>query len=102
MSNCISLENINILKCSSNTCNKNNNKTNENVLNKISKDFEKNITFDHDYVFNYNISQYSKEIVIWINGFVSKKLIMNLIKCEELLFGNCRNQRKLRKHIFSI
>jgi len=63
MGNCVPLQDINILKCSSNTSNKiNMNDTNNNILNKTSKNFEENVTFDHDYVFNYNLSQYSKEM----------------------------------------
>lgn len=38
--------------------------------------------FDHDYVFNFNLSQYSKEVVIHISGFVAKK-IFSIILCTD-------------------
>jgi len=53
-----------------------------------------NIDHDHDYFFtNTTLSQYSEEVIIYIAGFVSRKL-GNTLACEfcvGVLFGQKKN-----------
>lgn len=81
--NCVPLQSINILHCSSNiykTKHKDSNNKSALTTN-LEKMYSETVECDHDYVFNYNLSQYSKEIVIYISGFVAKKL--STIQCTD-------------------
>lgn len=81
MGNCIPLQYINILKCSSTSNKKKTDNTDKNVVTEKLITFGENSHFDHDYVFHSNLSQYSKEIVIYISGFIAKTLLCTLT-CE--------------------
>jgi len=91
--NCIPLQNINILKCTSNTNKKITDHKNESVLTSLKESNSENITFDHDYVFHSNLSQYSKEIVIYISGFVAKKVLSKArcTECSSAVVGSKEN-----------
>lgn len=70
--NCTPLQGMNILKYNS-TCN--NKIINIIVLTESIEDSLENINFNYNYVFDSDLSQYSKEIIIYISGFVAKKLL---------------------------
>lgn len=49
--------------------------------------------FDYDYVFNFNLSQYSKEVVIYISGFAAKKIFSIILctDCSSAVIGSKNN-----------
>jgi len=98
--NCIPLENIDILHYSSSDPIKtiNINTINHNI-DSISR--EENVQEvdsyinDHDYIFTQNItSNFSKEVTIYIAGFVVHKL-SSTINCETCLHSLCSNNKEL-------
>jgi len=77
------LQELKILKCNLSNIKKNETFENKTIsMDILEKDSPKNVTFDHDYNFDYNLSQYSKEVVIYISGFIAKKLLVT-IQCED-------------------
>jgi len=100
LGNCVPLSQINILNCLrskqkpedqiNNSCS-----SSVGFLEKTFKDKEvENIDHDHDYFSaNTTLSQYCKEVVIYIAGFVSRKLGKSLAceSCVGALFGNKEN-----------
>lgn len=87
LGNCIPLEEISILTCNS-TVSKKPEKTivNDETIKpaaEISISINSALT-DHSYVNDYNLSEFATNIVIYISGFVCKKLNSKL-KCQECL-----------------
>jgi len=99
--NCIPLENIDILHYSSSDPIKTiNNSTESHNMDSILS--EENIQEvdsyinDHDYIYTqnmYNFSSFSKEIIIYIAGFVVHKL-SSTIKCDKCLKSLCSNDKE--------
>lgn len=85
LGNCIPLEEISILTCNS-TVNKKPEKTivnNENTKPAVKTSISTNCALtDHNYIYDYNISEFAKNIVVYISGFVCKKL-NDKLKCQE-------------------
>jgi len=98
LGNCVPLSQINILNCLSSKQKPedqiNNSCSSVSFLEKTFKDKEvENIDHDHDYFSANTLSQYCKEVVIYIAGFVSRKLGKSLAceSCVGALFGNKEN-----------
>lgn len=87
LGNCIPLEEISILTCNS-TVSKKLEKTvvnDESYITSYRNQYFKNSALtDHDYVYDYNISKFAKNVVVYISGFICKKL-NNKFKCQECL-----------------
>jgi len=99
--NCIPLEDIGILHYSSSDP--------RNVLNNNTPGFnydaiiqEENLRsinsfiLDHDYIgsdINYSFSNFSKEIIIYISGFVDHKLT-NMLKCDTCKDALCASYKE--------
>lgn len=103
--NCIPLENIDILHYSSSDPIKTiNNSTNshdtDSILSEENVQEVDSYINDHDYIYTqniyiniYNFSNFSKEIIIYIAGFVVHKL-SSTIKCDKCLKALCSNDKE--------
>jgi len=82
--NCIPLEDVDIL-ISSSVCQKEPeniiNETNMNYFADITPEPEGYFLKDHDYIFDNSLSMFTREIVIYLSGFVVHKL-NSKIKCD--------------------
>jgi len=87
LGNCIPLEKIRILTCTS-TVRKKSEKTivNDESIKPVAETSISinDVLTDHSYVYDYNISEFAKNIVVYIGGFICKKLNSKL-KCQECL-----------------
>lgn len=99
LGNCVPLSQIDILNYPSSKQKpedhiNNNCSSSLGFLEKTFGNDAKNINHDHDYFFtNTTLSQYSEEVVIYIAGFVSRKLGRSLAceSCVGVLFGHKEN-----------
>ncbi|CAG4948590.1 unnamed protein product [Colias eurytheme] len=86
--NCIPLDNINILTCNSNSICRKINSSRERILamNDESLDVDSIVDLPegHDYIGNFELSEFSKEAITYIAGYVVRNL-KKIIKCDECL-----------------